>query len=45
MDAFATDSSQLDIDDAGDMVIAMLYIYQHMNPELRARFAGFSVFW
>ena len=43
LDAYATDSSQLDIDDVGDMAIAMSYIWERMKPGLRKRFAGFFV--
>lgn len=42
-DAFVTDSSQLDIDDVGDLAIAMRYMWQEMKPSLKARFAGFGI--
>jgi L-asparaginase/Glu-tRNA(Gln) amidotransferase subunit D len=41
IDMFKTDSSQLEIDDVGDMTIAMLSIWQEMKPSLKARFNGF----
>lgn len=43
IDAFATDSSQLDIGDVGDLAITMSYIWKEMKPSLRSRFAGFLV--
>lgn len=43
LDLFKTDSSQLEIDDVGDMAISMSYIWENMRPELRARFNGFVV--
>lgn len=43
LDAYETDSSQLEIDDVGDLTIAMSYIWQEMNPKIRKRFAGFFV--
>ncbi len=43
LDAYSTDSSQLDIDDVGDMAIAMSYIRQEMKSEIKKRFAGFFV--
>jgi L-asparaginase/Glu-tRNA(Gln) amidotransferase subunit D len=42
-DAFSTDSSQLDIDDIGDMAIAMSYIWREMPDHLKERFAGFLI--
>lgn len=41
LDLFKTDSSQLEIDDVGDMAISMSYIWENMRPGLRARFNGF----
>lgn len=43
LDAFATDSSQLEIDDVGDLAIAMCYIWENMKPNLKKRFGGFLV--
>lgn len=43
LDAFRTDSSQLEIDDVGDLAISMCYIWKKMKPSLRRRFAGFLV--
>ncbi len=43
LDAFSTDSSQLDIDDIGDLAIAMSYIWQEMPAKLQKRFAGFLI--
>src|SRR3989344_2141790 len=43
LDAFATDSSQLDIDDIGDMAVTMGYIWQNMPEHLKNRFAGYLV--
>lgn len=43
IDAFRTDSSQLEIDDVGDLAISMCYIWEKMKPSLRKRFAGFLV--
>ena len=41
VDLFKTDSSQLEIDDVGDMIIAKAYIWKNMRPSLRERFYGF----
>lgn len=35
IDAFATDSSQLDIGDVGDLAITLSYIWKEMKPSLR----------
>lgn len=43
LDAFATDSSQLEIDDVGDLAISMCYIWEKMKPSLKARFGGFLI--
>ncbi|MFA6917602.1 MAG: asparaginase domain-containing protein [Candidatus Gracilibacteria bacterium] len=43
IDAFSTDSSQLEIDDVGDLAISMCYIWQEMKPSLRRRFGGFLI--
>ena len=43
LDAYATDSSQLEVDDVGDMAISMSYIWKKMKPEIRKRFAGFFI--
>lgn len=43
LDAYATDSSQLEIDDVGDMAIAMSYIWKEMNQKIKKRFAGFFI--
>lgn len=43
LDAFATDSSQLEIDDVGDLAIAMCYIWENMKPNIKKRFGGFLV--
>jgi L-asparaginase/Glu-tRNA(Gln) amidotransferase subunit D len=42
-DAFATDSSQLDIDDVGDLAVSMAYIWRELPANLKARFGGFLV--
>lgn len=43
IDAFSTDSSQLEVDDVGDMAISMCYIWKEMKPSLKKRFGGFLV--
>ncbi len=43
IDMFKTDSSQLEIDDVGDMTISMIHIWENMKPSLKARFNGFVV--
>ena len=43
LDAYGTDSSQLSIDDVGDLAIAMSYIWKNMKGSLKNRFAGFMV--
>lgn len=43
LDAFSTDSSQLEIDDVGDLAISMCYIWSKMKPSLKKRFGGFLV--
>lgn len=42
-DFFKTDSSQLEIDDVGDMAMSMYYIWKRMKPSLHKCFAGFLV--
>lgn len=43
IDAFSTDSSQLEIDDVGDLAISMCYIWKNMKASLKRKFAGFLV--
>lgn len=43
LDAFSTDSSQLEIDDIGDLAIAISYIWKNMKPSLKNRFGGFLI--
>lgn len=43
LDAYKTDSSQLEIDDVWDLAIAMAYVWQNMNKDKQKRFAGFLI--
>ena len=43
LDAYSMDSSELTINDEGDMVIAMNVIYDQMDDRLKEHFAGFLI--
>jgi len=43
LDAYALDSSELTIGDEGDLVIAISYIWENIDPRLKKVFAGFMI--